>query len=663
MNTQMSLFDFAPDQMESMSNGNLKVVKAEFVEKKNIGWIDLFTGYDELYGITFSSGIQFMEKVFDSFEHVEMIFGCEGVLNDDLATIISAQIKSVETIVKSKSALRIAERMRIGSIDIRVSRDTKSHEKIFILKAKDGRVRVITGSANMSASAFLGIQRENIICFDDYAAFEYYKDIFEDFKEKCSDSVSEKVVLALNEDEDYVRDNIQETPILQTIKKKNVIVLEPCENGDETEFVADIKGLETEIKPLIPRVKPEKGKVFVTGDTIKAFKRKYDENANVKKVREKKLPKLHIDYDARSLFFNGKELVLSPDMDNVKKDISCLISFIESLSSFHGDYKKSQRDYYRFLNWYFCSPFMPYLRYIGSKNEYGVIPFPVVGILYGDSNGGKSTFINLLSKLMSGVKVTANSSNDFTGTNISNLKTACEGLPINIDDLAKAQYDAHFEKVIKDDNWGILEHFINYPAIVISTNKLASLKPDISKRVVTCRIDIKIDKESGAYNSKRINESMKQATNALYCEYVRRMFGVISDMESAMREGEEAYFPDVFKASSIVLKDIFQECCGEIPEFVNELSYSDYFGDLAIGKHAIEQIKTAWQTEPKMFKVDKKKNTLIYTYPEGGRLYELRYLQEELPPALEIQVTSRSLVMKLDVAMEVFGEKFKRGLL
>ena len=663
MDTQMSLFDLAPDQMESMSNGNLKVVKAEFVEKKNIGWIDLFTGYDELYGITFSSGIQFMEKVFDSFEYVEMIFGCEGVLNDDLATIISAQIKSVEAIVKSKSALRIAERMRIGSLDIRVSRDTKSHEIIFILKAKDGRVRVITGSANMSASAFLGIQRENIICFDDYAAFEYYKDIFEDFKEKCSDSVSEKVVLALNEDEDYVRDNIQETPILQTIKKKNVVVLEPCENGDEAEFVADIKGLEAEIKPLIPRVKPEKGKVFVTGDTIKAFKRKYDENANVKKVREKKLPKLHIDYDARSLFFNGKELVLSPDVDDVKKDIICLISFIESLSSFHGDYKKSQRDYYRFLNWYFCSPFMPYLRYIGSKNEYVVIPFHVVGILYGDSNGGKSTFINLLSKLMSGVKVTANSSNDFTGTNISNLKTACEGLPINIDDLAKAQYDAHFEKVIKDDNWGILEHFINYPAIVISTNKLASLKPDISKRVVTCRIDIKIDKESGAYNSKRINESMKQATNALYCEYVRRMFSVISDMENAMCEGEEAYFPDVFKASSIILKDIFQECCGEIPEFVNELSYSDYFGDLAIGKHAIEQIKTAWQTEPKMFKVDKKKNTLIYTYPEGGRLYELRYLQEELPPALESQVTSRSLVMKLDVAMEVFGEKFKRGLL
>lgn len=305
---------------------------------------------------------------------------------------------------------------------------------------------------------------------------------------------------------------------------------------------------------------------------------------------------------------------------------------------------------------------MPYLRYIGSKNEYGVIPFPVMGILYGESNGGKSTFVKLLSKLMAGVKVSPNSSSDFTSSNISNLKASCEGLPINIDDLAKQQYDAHFEKIIKDDNWGILERFVNYPSVVISTNKLASLKPDISKRVVTCRIDIKIDKEKGAYNSKRINESMKHASNSFYCEYARRMFDVIDTMESAMRDGNESYFPDILLESSRVIKRIFERIGIDVPGYATELSYSDYFGDIAIGKHAINQIQTAWETEPKMFKVDKKKNALIYTYPENGRLYELRYLQEELPPALEAKVTARSLVMRFDVATEVFGVSFKKGI-
>ncbi len=660
MDNQMSLFDLAPKQMDAASDGLLSVVKAEFKEDIKVGWHELFDGYDELYGITYSSGIQFMEKVFDSFAHVEMIIGFEGVMGEDLATIISVQIKDVERLAKTKSAKRLAERMQDGSVDISVSRDYKSHEKIFILKANDGRVRVITGSANMSASAFLGIQRENIVCFDDRAAFEYYKDLFDNFKEKCSDSVSEKLLVALQEDEDYIRDNIQETPIIQTIKKKNMVILEPSTDTDDAEIVADIKGLEKEIKPLLPKVKPENGKVFVTGETFKAFKRKYDENSNVKKAREKKLPKLHIDYEGKYLTFNGKECKLTPDSTLVKQDINCLTSFIDSLESFHGDYQKSQKDYYRFFNWYFCSPFMPYLRYIGSKNEYGVIPFPVMGILYGDSNGGKTTFVSLLSKLMSGVKVSPNSSNDFTGTNIVKLKAACEGLPINIDDLAKAQYDAHFEKVIKDDNWGIPERLWNYPSVVISTNKLASLKPDISKRVVTCRIDIKIDKEKGAYSSKRINESMKNATNAFFCEYFKRMLGVIEEMESSMREGDETYFPDIFKESSKVILAIFKDEGIDIPEYITDLSYTDYFGDLAIGKHAISQIKTAWETEPKMFKIDKKKNLLVYSYPENGRLYELKHLQDELPPKLETKVNSRSLIMKLDEATEVFEIDFKK---
>jgi hypothetical protein len=305
---------------------------------------------------------------------------------------------------------------------------------------------------------------------------------------------------------------------------------------------------------------------------------------------------------------------------------------------------------------------MPYLRYVGSKNEHALTAFPVVGILYGDSNGGKTTFVNLLSKLMTGVKITPNSSNDFTSGNISNLKVACEGVPINIDDLAKAQYEAHFEKIIKDDGWGIYERYINYPAVVITTNKLPSLKADISKRVVTCRIDIKIDKESGAYNSKRINESMKQATNSLFCEYVHRMFEVIDKMEISMKNDDDQYFPDILKESSYILKSIIEEYCNELPDYVTNLSYSDYFGDLAIGKHAIDQIKTAWQNEPKSFKIEPKKNKLIYSYPESGRLYELKYLQDELPPALECKVISKSLVMNLDAAAEIFGEKFKKKI-
>ncbi len=315
------------------------------------------------------------------------------------------------------------------------------------------------------------------------------------------------------------------------------------------------------------------------------------------------------------------------------------------------------------MNWYFCSPFMPYLRYVAFHNNYDVTPFPVVGIIYGESNGGKSTFIRLLTKLMTGHKIPLNSSNDFTSTRIEELKRACEGLPINIDDLAKSQFTNNCEKVIKDDDWGIPEGFLNYPSIAVTTNKLASLTSDISKRTVTCYIDAKIDKEAGARNSRKVNESMRAASTALYSEYMRRMLAEVMAMEDKMKAAEGEYFPDVFAVSSKILRSIIAEHEANIPEYITELSYSDYFGDKAVGRKAMQKILTAWKNEPHQFKVDRRNNTLMYSYPENGRMYELLYLQQELPPALNVRLISKSIIMDYDQAKQYFGISFRKRLL
>ena len=234
-----------------------------------------------------------------------------------------------------------------------------------------------------------------------------------------------------------------------------------------------------------------------------------------------------------------------------------------------------QKDYFAFMNWYFSSLFMPYLRYVAFNNGYDVTPFPVVGIIYGESNGGKSTFLRLLSKLMCNAKLPLNATADFTATNIENLKRGCEGVPLNIDDLDRTQFQNHAGKIIKDDEWGIRERFINYPAIAITTNKLPSLEAPISKRAIGCRINAKIDKEAGVKNSKKLNESMRNVTNSLYCEYVRRMLPKITEMTECMKAGNEEYFPDIFEASSEVLVEIFNEFVPEEkPGYLDILSYS-----------------------------------------------------------------------------------------
>ena len=108
--------------------------------------------------------------------------------------------------------------------------------------------------------------------------------------------------------------------------------------------------------------------------------------------------------------------------------------------------------------------------------------------------------------------------------------------------------------------------------------------------------------------------------------------------------------------------DIFDEYLEDKPQYVTNLSYTDYFGDVAIGKSAIESIKDAWRAEPNSFKIEKRKNTVTYTYPDGGRFYELTRFKDELPPILETKTTGRSLIMRYDIACSIFETDFKKRL-
>lgn len=544
----------------SISTQALSVVKAVYADTVETNWEELFDGFDRLYAITFSSGIEFVNKVINKFSYAEVVFGCEKIIANDIAAIMSVQIDSVQRLAKSKSAGNLANRLDDGSLQLYVSRDTKSHEKIFILESADHkRVRVITGSANMSASAFCGIQRENIVCFDDEAAFSHYKVLFETFKETCSDNISYKAVVNTMNQEDYLKENIKEVPVFQSIEKQKLVFLEQAQPEDEVEYeiVADVKKMQELVKPIMPKMPVQANRIVVAAEPMRVFGKRYTEVRRVAAEAVKQLPKLHIDYDAGTMTFNDENIDLNPNLSEVAKNIKSIQKFFSGMDYFYGDVEQAKKDYFKYMTWYLATPFMAYLRYFASRNNYDTKLFPMYGVIYGDSNGGKTTFIKFLVKLMSGETVKMNTTEDFTATRIDGLKRVCEGLPLNIDDLAKTQFQNHSERVIKNDEWGISDRLVNYPAVSITSNKITSLTKDLSKRAIICRIGAKIDNERGAKNSKRVNESMSELTTAFYGEYVRRMLVCIDEMTTEMREnanGKE-YFPDIFHASSSVIAD------------------------------------------------------------------------------------------------------------
>lgn len=618
----------------SISTQALSVVKAVYADTVETNWEELFDGFDRLYAITFSSGIEFVNKVINKFSYAEVVFGCEKIIANDIAAIMSVQIDSVQRLAKSKSAGNLANRLDDGSLQLYVSRDTKSHEKIFILESADHkRVRVITGSANMSASAFCGIQRENIVCFDDEAAFSHYKVLFETFKETCSDNVSYKAVVNTMNQEDYLKENIKEVPVFQSIEKQKLVFLEQAQPEDEVEYeiAADVKKMQELVKPIMPKMPVQANRIVVAAEPMRVFGKRYTEVRRVAAEAVKQLPKLHIDYDAGTMTFNDENIDLNPNLSEVAKNIKSIQKFFSGMDYFYGDVEQAKKDYFKYMTWYLATPFMAYLRYFASRNNYDTKLFPMYGVIYGDSNGGKTTFIKFLVKLMCGETVKMNTTEDFTATRIDGLKRVCEGLPLNIDDLAKTQFQNHSERVIKNDEWGISDRLVNYPAVSITSNKITSLTKDLSKRAIICRIGAKIDNERCAKNSKRVNESMSELTTAFYGEYVRRMLVCIDEMTTEMREnanGKE-YFPDIFHASSSVIADIFEACGIDLPDYVRILYYNDYMGDESIGRAAIEKIELAWQADPSKFRVDKKQNRLIYSYPPDGPWYELKYIADE----------------------------------
>jgi len=233
--------------------------------------------------------------------------------------------------------------------------------------------------------------------------------------------------------------------------------------------------------------------------------------------------------------FNDENIDLNPNLSEVAKNIKSIQKFFSGIDYFYGDVEQAKKDYFKYMTWYLATPFMAYLRYFASRNNYDTKLFPMYGVIYGDSNGGKTTFIKFLVKLMCGETVKMNTTEDFTATRIDGLKRVCEGLPLNIDDLAKTQFQNHSERVIKNDEWGISDRLVNYPAVSITSNKITSLTKDLSKRAIICRIGAKIDNERGAKNSKRVNESMSELTTAFYGEYVRRMLVCIDEMTMKMR--------------------------------------------------------------------------------------------------------------------------------
>lgn len=655
MDTQnVSLFDYME---EKTSSNKIDVIKMDFVTAESVTWQELFEGFDDLKAITYSSGINFVYNLFDMFENIEVIFGCERVINNSIEEILAYQTTLIEQLRKkaSKNKSSIFDRIENNSIRLYVSRKKISHEKIYLLSSKNGRKRVVWGSANMSYNAFNGMQRENIGYMDGDKAYDWYLNVFEQLKVDSVDDISNKAIELGDESE-----NFDEIPFSKMVKAKGLIVLDSVnteEDKEQAQFVFRMDQLKTQFKNIIPADKKE-GKYFVDTTSIIKARRIAVDNANKEKVKREEYPQLIVDIDKKKVSLNDIDYDLNPSEDEIKSDIACFYRYMAGYDNFHGDAKEMKNSYYRFVNWYFCSPFMATMRDLAVKHNQQILPYPVFGLLYGKSKAGKTSFLLTLLKMMIGQNPRISAS-EFTKTSIEALKRVSKGAPIIVDDMVNRRFNEHAVEVIKNDDFGVAEHLYNYPAVVISANEdVKAVSPEVVRRTIICKV------EAGLTNTELMKNNIVKSTQskigtALYREYLRRMFLGIDDLINAIQDENTEAAPDILKYSSEVLYEVFNEHSDQIPDFVKKLDLDDYFSEKVTGRNAIKIIRDAWNTNKKAFDINKKNNELKYNI---GEPHDAERLLKELPETLEAKRSRETIIMKLDVAKDYFDIDFKKRL-
>jgi hypothetical protein len=638
----------------SMS-GRIDAVEMAFIGAESTDWQSLFSGFNKLYAITYSSGVGFVSQLLKMFEYAEIIFGSEEVMNYSLQEVMAFQIVTINKLreVQDKKKAPLSERIKNNSLKMLVAREKMSHEKTYLLEAEDGRKRVIFGSANMSFAAFSGKQRENICYIDGDKAFDWYKSCFDDLKEKSSDNISVEALSIADAGE-----NADEIPVMQTVRMKKAMVIEPQnEFKEDVRFVLDVKNLAGKFAPLMPKA-DKRGKIALSPEMVIQTRRRIADATTKEKELRSEYPQLVIDIENQEVILNDNTLNLSPSEEEVKKDITLFMEYMEGYEKFHGDVIGMQHKYYAFANWFFVSPFMAIMRDMASRYNQNLLPYPVFGLLYGQSKAGKTSFLMTLLTMMIGQKPRI-SAQDFTRSSIDGLKRTVKGAPIIVDDLTNTRFGQHAIETIKNDDFGVNEGLVHYPVVVISANEdVKAVAAEVTRRTVICHV------QAGLTNTEVMQSSIvrrvhKNIGTAFYQKYLGIMLDKVPDLIEEIKDDDNDRAPDILEVSSqIIYQLISTYYSGPIPEFVRNLSLEDYFSEKVTGSQAIKTIQRAWNVNKKAFQIDKRYGQLRYN---AGAPYEADRILKELPESLEAHKSREWIVMDLEQACDYFEVDFKKG--
>lgn len=646
----------------------VNVVMADFSAPANLSYLDLFEGYDELYAINFVSNLDFLTQLMPSFTKIEIIFGNPAVIPARLDTIFAMQRETLYELYKNEHYEQLAQRINDDSLKIFLADAPLYPEKLFCLKNKEGKMRVIVGSANLDQLPSNCDKDASIICFDDEAAYAYYSNLFAQFKKEHS-YILDKTAAQATFDDKQILENlpilhkaaIDSDHIYQSAPKSTVVKM--------TEYISDIERLAKDFVEL-PKA-DRKGQSRITPDRIDMIKTKTVDNMAARRAKfEKFMPQLVIEPEKGRAFYNDREFNLHPYRGDVKQDAEIYLKYMEGFNTAvpAKNVQPLKFEYFKLMAWCFLSPFLARIRTTIREATVTdeVFTYPIVALLCGQSNAGKTIYASLLIKMMTDSSLyKAFGQNNFTKTRTDALLSDIKGLPILIDDITQTQFTNNSGNIIKQEERIIRENkpenLNYYPAMLLTANKdLNSLKNELTKRMVVFHVNASWNNEFTRQQKSPCSQLIQKMRNTFYSEYLRRIIPYINQYLSEITDIGSSSM-DLYNISSEVILSIFKDCKLDIPSYMRPLTMKDYFDSRAVNEIMIKFFQRQYRLNRDFFEINKKNNQLIFEDKSSSSVGKMTPMKiaESLPPELEADVVGDKIIMRLDSAVKFFGINFK----
>lgn len=471
---QDSLFSIVPGGGHEASD--IVAYKIQMMEEVQTTWQELFHGFDELHAITYSLGIKQVESVMGLFQRGDVVIGSPSQVRQAVQELLAEQEFDLKTICQNAY---LQQRIKDGSFQFYLE-DGGVHAKIYLLRADDGRNRIILGSANFSRQAWNGTQLETYLFEDNSQFFEHYMQLYEALRDESSSKVSIKAK-PLRAD----GSNLQDLPIIQeVVQARKPVIIEEVPSREEVEYTFSVtqEGKEWAERVNHAYVKPDNhGVVHFTSKTVDRMQAYMKRSEHEKKLRVVENPEFLLDYKEHSASFSGKAWNLNPSKEDVQRDIHCLYQYLDGTEGFTGDIKKLQETYTKILLYMFLSPFMAKLRYDYSpyapENSVGKY-FPMYMIIRGPKSGGKSSIIRTGQHLMFGKSLHTLLTSVISPIKLDAYKVGIKGCPVLIDDVTNSRF-RYLKDIVKSDDALIRGHNINHGTFLITTNDGQVLDPSV----------------------------------------------------------------------------------------------------------------------------------------------------------------------------------------